>query len=217
MNKAEEFLTSQKEHFGKIYVDVSYAIDNISPFFESKDLKKRKYAVKLPVLRKYIDLIGAAELEIKKGGFLGFFSNDKCIELLKEYKNDNSEVLNQLEKCSRCSCLNCTADCHFDSCLGCRRGSKIESCDHTKLNVTVHDSFSLELTNDKTGHSDRYTVLGTLQDCVTEKKYIVIHNSISEEKFILYYYTGIDEDSYGEITDSSEFDFIASTMEGINL
>ena len=217
MSKAEEFLASEKENFGKIYVDISYAIDNISPFLQSKDLTNRKYSVKLPVLRKYIDLISAAEVEIKKGGFLGFFGNDKPIELLKQYKNDNSEALNQLKKCSLCSCLNCTADCHFDSCLGCKRCSKIQSCDHTKINVTVHDNFSLELTNDKKGGSARYTVLGTLQDCETEKKYIVVHNPISEEKFILYYYTGISEDSYGEITDSSEFDFIASTMEGINL
>jgi hypothetical protein len=217
MNKSEEFLASEKDCFGKIYVDVSYAIDNISPFLESNALKERKYAVKLPVLRKYIDLIGAAEVEIKKSGFFGFFSNDKSIDLLKEYKKDNSEALNQLKKCSLCSCLNCTADCHFDSCLGCRRSSKIQSCDHVKINVTVHDNFSLELTNDKTGRSDSYRVLGTLQDCETDKKYIVIYNQISKEKFILYYYNGIAEDSYGEITDTNEFDFIASTMEGLNL
>lgn len=217
MNKAEEFLTSEKDHFGKIYVDISYAIDNISPFLKSKDLTGRKYAVKLPALRKYVDLIGSTEAEIKKAGFFGFFSSDKCIELLKEFKNDNSETLNQLEKCSLCSCLNCTADCNFDSCLGCRRSSKIQSCDHIKINVTVHDNFSLELTNDKTGASDRYTVLGTLQDCSTEKKYIVIYNPISKEKFILYYYNGVAEDSYGEISDSGEFDFIASTMESISL
>jgi len=217
MNKAEEFLSSEKDHFGKIYVDVSFAIDNISPFLQSKDLKGRKYAVKLPTLRKYIDLISGAELEIKKAGFLGFFKNDKCLELLKAYKDDNSESLNQLEKCSQCSCLNCTADCHFDSCLGCRRSSKIQSCDHIKINVTVHDNFTLELTNDKTGGSDRYTVLGTLQDCATEKKYIVIYNPLSKEKFILYYFNGVSEDTYGEITDISEFDFIASTLESINL
>jgi len=217
MSKAEEFLTSEKDHFGKIFVDVSYAIDNISPFLQSKDLTGRKYVVKLPVLRKYIDLISSAEGEIKKAGFLGFLKNDKCLELLKEYKDDNSEALNQLEKCSLCSCLNCTADCHFDSCLGCRRSSKIQTCDHVKINVTVHDDFRLELTNDKTGHSDKYKVLGTLQDCAMDEKYIVIYNPISKEKFILYYYTGVAEDSYGEISDITEFDFIASTMESINL
>lgn len=216
MSKTEEFLTTQKDHFGKIYVDVSYAIDNISPFLESKDLTKRKYVVKLPVLQKYIDLINSTEVEIKKTGFLGFFNNDKFIEILKDYKTDNSDALSQLEKCSSCNCLNCTADCHFDSCLGCRKGSKVQSCDHLKINVTVHDNFTLQLTNDKKGTSDKYKVLGTLQDCNLDKKYIVIYNPLSEEKFILYYYTAIDEDSYGEITDNTEFDFIASTFEGIN-
>jgi len=176
MSKAEEFLISEKDQFGKIFIDISYTIDNISPFLKSKDLLGRKYAVKLPILKKYIDLISSAEGEIKKAGFLGFFKNDKCLMLLEEYKKDNHEALNQLEKCSLCSCLNCTVDCHFDSCLGCRRSSKIQSCDHVKINITVHDDFNLELTNDKTGKSDRYKVLGTLQDCAMDKKYIVIYN-----------------------------------------
>lgn len=217
MSKTEEFLTSEKNRYGKIYVDICYAIDNISPFLEKEQLNKRKYVVKLPLLKKYIDLIEAGEADTKKGGFLGFFNNDKAVELIKEYKLDHFDGLRQLEKCSSCSCLNCTSACKFDSCLGCREGSTIASCDHGKINVTFHDSFVLDLMNDRTGRVDKYNVLATLQNPELDRKYIMIENIVNDEKFVLYYYPGIVEDSYGEITDGEEFDFIVSTYEGINV
>jgi len=48
-----------------------------------------------------------------------------------------------------------------------------------------------------------------------DKKYIIIQNIINKEKFILHYYTGISEDTYGEITDPKEFDFVVSTFQSI--
>lgn len=215
MGRAEEFLKHEREHFGKVYVDLTYAVDNVSPFLEREDLNKRKYVTKLPVLKKYIDLIESAEREVhKKGGFLSFFNDDKYIDLLNSYKHDNLEALNQLEHCSSCVHRNCTED-KFDGCLGCRQNSRIVYCDHERINVTLHDNWALTLNNDRTGDVDRYKVLATLQDVSKNQKYIIIENIRTDEKFVLYYFPGISEDSYGEITDADEFDYIVSTYQSV--
>ncbi|AWI07558.1 hypothetical protein [Clostridium drakei] len=215
MSKNEEFLKVEKDKYSKIYVDITYAIDNISPFLDQSALKNRKYVSKIHVLKKYIEFIDAAMLETNKSGFLGMFKNDKSVDLIKDYRDDNLDSLNQLEKCSKCQCLNCTANCEFDSCLGCKDNSKIVSCDHKKINVTKHDNFTLNLNNNRTGDDDRYIVLSTLQNVEVDNKYIIIQNVITKEKFILHYYPGISEDTYGEITDPEEFDFIVSTFQSI--
>lgn len=215
MSRVEEFVNSERDQFGKVFVDVNYAIDNISPFLDKAKLNKRKYVIKLPVLKKYMDLLDAAESEEKKSGFLNMFHSDKSLDLVREYKQDNYESLCQLKNCQNCACLNCTAECNFNGCLGCRAGSHIQKCNHSKINVTLHDSYSLELTNDRTGRADRFTVLATLQDAELNRQYIIIENKINDEKFILYYYPGISEDNYGEITDSEEFDFIVETFESV--
>lgn len=215
MSKDIEFLKNEKDRYGKIYVDLTYAIDNISPFIDSKELNNRKYVAKLPILKKYIDLIEAAQGELsKKSGFSKLFSDNKYTDLLNTYKNDNMETLTQLENCGRCAYRNCMED-RFDGCLGCKSGSRIVYCDNKKISVRLHTNWVLNLTNDRTGAADRYNVLATLQDIELDKKYIIIENLITKEKFILHYYPGISEDSYGEITDSEEFDFIVSTYQGL--
>ncbi len=215
MGKAEDFLKHERERYGKVYVDLTYAIDNVSPFLEREELNRRKYVTKLPMLKKYIELIESAEREVhKKGGFLSFFNNDKYIDLLNSYKHDNAEALNQLEHCSKCVHRNCTED-KFDGCLGCRESSRIVYCDHEKINVTFHDNWILTLNNDRTGEVDRHKVLATLQDVVKNQKYIIIENLRTDEKFVLYYYPGLSEDSYGEITDAEEFDYIVSTYQSV--
>lgn len=215
MSRTEDFLKCEKDRYGKAYVDISYAISNISPFLDEPILKRRKYVAKLDSLKKYMDAIDAAEREIGKSGFLGIFSSDKYIDLLTEYKTDNNEALTQLEKCTGCACLNCTANCKFNSCLGCRRNSSIVQCDHKTINITKHDSFYLELTNNNTGETDQYFALATMQDVDKDKKYIIIQATKSEEKFILYYNPGISEDTYGEISNPEEFDHIASTYQSL--
>jgi hypothetical protein len=49
MSKAKEFLENEKNIYGKVYVDINYAIDNVSPFLENNILKQRKYVSKLPI------------------------------------------------------------------------------------------------------------------------------------------------------------------------
>ncbi|WP_123052639.1 DUF1292 domain-containing protein [Clostridium sp. JN-1] len=215
MSKAKEFLENEKNIYGKVYVDINYAIDNVSPFLENNILKQRKYVSKLPILKKYINSIESAENELKNGGFLGRFKEDKIIDLIKDFKGENSESLLQLKKCSECKCLNCSANCKFDSCLGCKDNSKIIECDHRKMNVTKPDMLLIDLTNNRTGENDKYLVLAVLQDVELDKRYIIIQNCTSKEKFILYYYPGISGDDYGEISNPDEFDFIVSTFQSI--
>jgi hypothetical protein len=216
MSKSEEFIKDEKELYGKIFVDISYAIDNISPFLNDVALNKRKYTVRLPHLKKYIDLLNSAEVQVSKESFFDLFKSNKYIALLEVYKHDNSEDLDQLKNCSKCVCLNCTVDCDFDSCLGCKKGSHIASCDHQKINVTLHDNFMLDLNNNNTGEQNRYLVLAVLQDIKEDKKYIVIQSIKDKQIFILYYYTGISEDTYGEISNATEFDYVNATFESVD-
>lgn len=213
--KEQEFLKEEKEHYGKVFVDINYAISNVEPFLDDRRLSERKYLSRLPVLKKYIELIEASERENSKGGFFKIFSSDKHRELLEGYKSDHRKELKQLENCSKCACLNCTVECNFDSCLGCREGSRIVYCDHKRINVIFHDNFTLNLTNERTGDDERYIVLATVQDVVKDKLYIIIEGISTKEKYVLYYYPGISEDTYGEITDEEEFDFVVSTFESV--
>lgn len=216
MNK-EEFIKKEKDRYGKIYVDLTYSIDNIGPFLDKDQLNQRKYVNKLSVLKKYIDLLESAEREgNKKGSFLGLFKDDNTIDLLNSYKRDNAEVFNQLEHCSKCEYKNCAHNHDkFDGCLGCRANSRIAYCDHDKINITLHDNWNLRLNNDNTGQIDNFKVLATLQDVEREQKYIILHNQRTDEKFVLYYMPGISEDSYGEISDAEEFDFVVSTYQNV--
>lgn len=213
--RAQEYLKSEKEHYGNVYVDINYAIDNITPLIDQNNLRDRKFVSRLPVLKRYIELIEAAESESHAGGFLKLFEKDKYKDLLERYKRDNKVEFEQLENCKECACLNCTAECKFGGCLGCRNGARIEKCDHKTLNVTFHKSFTLDLTNERSGRAEKYMVLATMQNIERDKRYIIIEGINSKEKFVLYYYPGLSEDTYGEISDEVEFDQVVSAFESI--
>lgn len=213
--RAQEYLKNEKENYGNVYVDISYAIDSITPFLDKKNLEDRKFVTRLPVLKRYMELIEAAENESSKGGFIKLFGNDKYKDLLERYKRDNKEELDQLVRCRDCACLNCTAVCKFDGCLGCRKGAHAVKCDHEKINVIFHNNYTLDLTNERTGRDERYMVLATLQNPEVNIRYIIIEGINSKEKFVLYYYPGISEDTYGEIKNEVEFDYIVSTFESV--
>lgn len=215
----QEFTEKEKQTLGKVFTDISYAIDNISPFLEKEELSKRKYVIKLPVLDKYIDMLEASETSAKnKKGLFSIFRNDNTISDLESYKTKNIESLNQLTTCSTCKCLNCVAECKFNACSDCRRNSHTESCDHERFCVTFHDNFTLDLTNNDTGKRNKYKTLATIKDSLSDKRYILIENILDkDDKFILYYYPTLSGDEFGEIEDVSEFDTIAGIYEQSNL
>lgn len=214
----QEFIEKEKDSFGKVFVDINYAIDNISPFLEKDELSKRKYVIKLPVLDKYIDMLEASEASSnKKKGLFSMFKGDSSISDLESYKSKNIESLNQLVTCSTCKCLNCVAECKFKACSDCRRNSHTSYCDHERFCVTFHDNFTLDLTNNDTGRRNKYRTLATIKDCTLDKRYILIENIVDkDDKFILYYYPTLSGDEFGEIEDVNEFDTIAGVYEQSN-
>lgn len=213
MSNTIDFINTERDTIGKTYTEITYAISEISPFLDSNILKRRKYYSKLPILKKYIEMLNDAEYSSKNKKF-NFFKKDDSILKLEQYKSDNSEDFIQFENCSKCSCLNCIKECDFKSCSGCKVNSYIKSCDKSKLNVRFHKNFILDLTNNNTGKSSRYKVLATLENCVEDKLYIALENLLdSNDKLLLYYYPGISSDDFGEITDEEEFNLIVETYE----
>ncbi|MCY6369573.1 DUF1292 domain-containing protein [Clostridium ganghwense] len=219
MDKLEFYLNEEENKYGKVYTDINYAIDNIADFISDENLKKRKYASKVDVIKKYIKLLEDTKVKVnKKGRFKIFNNTDKYKTVLENYKYKHSKDFQQLDNCSKCACLNCVQECEFDTCLGCRNNSKIVYCDHKKINVTRHSNFTINLVNDNTQEENTYEVLVTIQNIEEDKRYIIIRNIRDyDDKYILYYYPGISEDNYGEITDAEEFDYIAEIFISCNI
>lgn len=214
MAKDLDFIKNERNTIGKTYTNIAYAINEISPFIEEKDLKKRRYYTRIDILKKYIDLLDSTEVEAKKKSFANKFKSNDRIRELKNYKQKNSEVFNQLENCSNCQCLSCSFECKFKGCSGCKNSSFLKACDKEKLNVRVYDSFNLDLTNNNTGKTSKYKVLATVENCELDKLYILLENLYdSGDKLILYYYPGLSSDDFGEITNQEEFDLVVQAYQ----
>ena len=214
MDNDIDFINGERRYFGKIYTDVGYGISEISPFVSERDLNIRKYGTKAPILQQYIKLLDSAEADCKKKSLFSMFKSNPSITLLQDYKTKHKENFKQLEKCSHCTCLNCAFDCNFKKCSSCRSGSMLHFCDKRKVNVRKFEDFTLDLTNNDTGRVSIYKVLGVVEDCKLDRLYILLQNSTnSGDKLVLYYYPGIKDDSYGEITDAEEFDFVVETYQ----
>lgn len=212
-----DFINYELSYWGKIYTDVTYAISDISPLMDESQLTKRKYYSELIILKDYIEKLNSAKSSNSKGFFSKIFRKDSSTDLLRYYKDNNKSSFNQLESCCKCACLTCIRDCKFKGCLNCNSKSHIKKCDKIKINIRVYNNFTLDLTNNNTGDSSNYKVLATLEDSIINKQYIVLQNiEDSDDKFILYYYPGISDDQFGEITDTDEFNLIVDTFEKCN-
>lgn len=213
-SKDTDYINEERRYWGKIYTDAAYAISEISPFLSEKDIKTRKYFTKASILQEYIKLLDSVEADCKKKSLFSMFKSTPSIALLQDFKTKNRESFMQLEKCSHCQCLNCAFDCTFKKCSSCRNGSMICSCDKEKVNVRKFDNFTLDLVNNDNGISSNYRVLAVVEDCTLDKLYILLENMTnSSDKLVLYYYPGIKDDSFGEITNVTEFDFIVEAYQ----
>lgn len=215
MGKLSEYISNENVKYGGIYSDITYAINEIEPFIDSKILNQRKYKASLPILSNYMDLIDSVKADSGKEKYFGFLKDDKSINILENYKNENYGDFYQLEKCHKCECLNCPKECSFDTCLGCREGSRVVSCDHNNFCVVIFDEFIVPLSNDSTGDVNDYEVLAVIQDILKNKRYILLDGIDTDDKLVLYYYPGISQTTYGEITDEQEFDNIISIYQSI--
>lgn len=214
MGKDFDFIKEEHAHLDKIFTDISYGIDEISPFMEESQLVKRKFYSKYFVLRDYMNMLKTAEVTQGSKGFFNFFNSNPEIHKLEIYKRDNAEAFRDLEQCSKCKCLTCIRDCSFKNCVNCSSRAHIKSCDKERINLRVFDNFILDLDNNSTGEASRYKVLGVLEDCTKNQEYIVIQNIQDiNDKYILYYKQGIKDASYEEITNEDEFNFVAEAFE----
>lgn len=216
MHKLDDYISREKEGYGRIFSDITYAQNEIEPFLDPKVLKIRKYYAGLPVLARYMELLGSVKADSAKQGFMGMFKGNNYISILEDFKADHSEVLWQLEKCHKCKCLKCTKECGFDTCLGCKEGSKVIDCDHENKNAVVFDNYIIPLNNDSTGITNNFEVLAVMQDLQEDKRYIFLEGIGNDEKYVLYYYPGISDNKYGEITDPEEFDRVIAAYQGLN-
>ena len=188
MDKDLDFIETERNYWGKIYTEIMFALNEVSPFIEEKKLKQRKYYSKSDALKEYIKLL--------------------------DYKAKNREDFTQLEKCYKCTCLNCSFECNFKSCSACRSNSLLSFCDKDRVNIRKFDNFTFDLTNNDTGISSKYKALAVIEDCTIKKQYILLENlRDANDKLVLYYYPGIKEDTFGEITNVEEFDFIVETYQ----
>lgn len=207
MSKIENFIQQEKESYGKVYTDLAYAIDKVSPFLEPGVLNNRKYYPKIKVIKKYIELLNSTNTETKSKGFFRGFGNDKYITLLEDYKKDNKEDLEVLKSCQNCQCLNCVSQCKFDSCDGCSHYGKVAYCDKKRVSVFTYDNYCINLENQDTGNDDSYNVLAIVQDVLKDKRYIIIETINRDEKFVLYLFPETRGDRYEEITNEEDFNF----------
>ena len=214
MDKDIAFINEERRYWGKTYTDVAFAISEVSPFLSEKTLKNRKYYTKAPILQEYTRLLDSAEADCKKKSLFSMFKSNPSLTLLEDFKIKNRDDFKQLEKCSHCECLNCTFTCDFKSCSSCRNASLIYSCDKERVNVRKFDNFTLDLTNNDNGNASKYKALALVEDCTLDNQYILLEGlTDSNDKLVLYYYPGIKADSYGEITDATEFDFVVETYQ----
>lgn len=208
-----------------LYSEVIYAIDEIGEFVPQQELKRRRCVKFLPTIKTYIDMIEKAIVEEERKSTFSklFSSNKKSIELIEDYKRDNQEAFSETKNCMKCKCFKCAKSCKMENCNRCEQGTgcRIVSCDNDTKAVYLFKNKKLRLTNDKTGEDDYYNVLGIIQDLESIKYnnelpgygqfYIIIE--LHGEKFTLYYYPGIDEDTYGEISDVEDFNFATQAFE----
>ncbi len=214
MGRAKDFIENEKNNLGSILYNINGAISEIAPFIEEDTLKNRKYYSRLDSVKEYSKYLEDMLHKESKDGVLGFLNDSKRISEVESTKDKYHLVINQLKKCSTCKCLKCIKTCSLDTCLGCREGAFVRECNKEDFNTVFHENFILNLERDSNG-SSRYNVLATLQDTGKDKRYIIIQEISSGEKFILYYYPGISGSDFGEITDEKEFDFIVSTFENL--
>jgi len=217
MSRVDDFIKSEKEKYGKLYTDIAYAVDKVSPFVDSTVLNRRKYYTRLNVVKKYVDLLSSAETELKSKGFFAKLGNtDKYANLLQDYKADNKENLNILKGCQKCQCLDCVADCKLDSCDGCAHYGRIAFCDKKRVCVYVYNNtYTLDLENQDTGRDNRFNVLAIVQDLLKDKRYIIMQNIRTNEKFVLYYFCELKGDRYEEIGNEEDFNFAVDAYEGV--
>ena len=213
----EKFIEKEAADSGKLYADVIFPLEEIQEFVPKEQLKERKFVEYLPVLKAYTDMLKKAEINNNGKGTVGkFFSwNDSQQTVIEKFKAENIEKFDQIRSCVKCKCLTCPNECIMEGCNRCDKSGRVAKCDKKTICVYTFTTKTLELTNNKTGRPALYNVLSIIQDKQYNQLFIIIE--LNAEKFVLYFYPGISEDTYGEITDVEDFNFAFNSYEQVEL
>lgn len=213
---SNKYIETEAAEYGKLYADVIFALEEIEEFVPKEQLRARKFVEYLPVLKEYLELIKNTDRDNKGKSMLGkLFNGGNDLDKIKEYKEANLEKLQQIKSCTSCKCLNCASECIMEGCNRCEKSGRVAKCDKKTSCVYTFSDKHLELSNDKTGEIATYKVLSIVQDREYNQLFIIIENS--EEKFVLYFYPGISEDTYGEISDVEDFNFAIGAFEKVDI
>jgi len=212
----EKFIENEKADSGKLYSDVIFALEEIEAFVPRERLNQRKFVEYLPVLKTYSDMLKKAEVDNNnKGTFRKLFHSHSSDEsILEDFKNKNLDKIDQIKCCVTCKCLTCPSECIMEGCNRCDKSGLVAKCDKKTVAVYTFTTKKLDLNNDKTNESDTYDVLAIVQDKSYNQLFIIIE--LRGEKFVLYYYPGISEDTYGEISDVEDFNFALNAYEQVD-
>ena len=213
----EDFIKKEAADSGKLYADVIFALEEIEEFVPKEQLKDRKFVEYLPVLKVYVDMLKNAEVDNNAKGTLGKFFNQNDSEgaVIQKFKSENTEKFDRIRSCVNCKCLSCPNECIMEGCNRCDRSGKVAKCDKKTICIYTFTTKRLELINNMTGNPDLYNVLSIVQDKEYDQLFIIIE--LNREKFVLYFYPGISEDSYGEISDVEDFNFALNSYEHVEL
>lgn len=196
----------------KIYTTIILSLDEVEPYVSPQTLNRRKYMQMFRQLEKYIEKLEEVVEEGKEKGILKrIFSSKQPEEIMEQYKRTNGLDMSQLAQCGSCQCFTCSRECEMVGCKLCSKGGKIKGCDNKTKSVYLFQNKWLELEKEETGVVEVYDVLAIIEDKEFNQFYIIL--SLRGERFVLYYYPDLHEDTYGEISDTDDFNFAIQTFE----
>jgi len=213
----ENFVEKEISDYGKLYADVILSLEEIEDFVPSEQLRERKFVEYLPTLKTYIDILKNTQIDNhSKGTFAKIFGNsDSQDSVIRKFKAENVEKFEQVRSCVNCKCLTCSNECIMEGCNRCEKSGRVAKCDKKTTCVYTFTAKELSLTNDKTGEDNIYNVLSIVQDKEYNQLFIIIE--LNREKFVMYFYPGISEDTYGEISDVEDFNFALNSYAQVEL
>ena len=213
----EDYIEKEISDSGKLYADVIFPLEEIEEFVPKDQLLERRFVEYLPALKTYVEMVKNAQIDNRGKSVFGkiFGGNNSEQDKIVKLKQDNEEKFEQLRSCISCKCITCPSECMMEGCNRCEKSGKVAKCDKKTTCVYTFTAKSLQLTNNKTGELALYDVLAIVQDKEFNQLFIIIE--LYNEKFVLYFYPGVSEDTYGEITDVEDFNFALKAYEQVEV
>lgn len=216
---AKEYIQKEKKTYGRVFSDITFALDDINDFKEGTDIESRYFFKNIKLLDKYMTMVQNAETEISKKKKVLFVEKDllsseqiqSLINGLELYKDSYKKNLNKLVKCSSCKCLKCMIECPFKSCMACSEIGKVTDCDKKTYNFILFTNYMTRLYNSETRSYDTVKVLAQVSFSDDPYDYRVLNSN--GEYLILKYKNNMGKEEYNAVEDKYKFNFVANLYE----